>query len=56
MFDKYTPHPFHQFIPFSIIVIGAAIFGWFPGWVGGFIFAAALVIGVRTSIWIAWAG
>lgn len=57
MFDKrYTPHPFHQLIPFGIVVAGAIIVGINPTWYTALIFVSALIIGIRTSLWIAWAG
>lgn len=56
MFDRYTPKPFHQFIPFSLIMVAAIVFGSFPNWGTGSALIAALIIGVRTSIWIANAG
>lgn len=56
MFDRYTPHPFHQVIPFLFVLISAAILGAFPSLPMATAFVAILLISLRTSIWIARVG
>lgn len=56
MFDRYTPHPLHQVIPFLFVLVGAAVMGAFPSYSTGAAFVAILIISIRTSIWIARVG
>lgn len=53
---RYTPHPAHQIIPFTMLVIAAIVAGAFPNWTTGIAFFGILFICVATGLWIAIAG
>src|SRR6188474_2690518 len=50
---RYIPHPLHQLIPASILLITAVVSGLFPSWQMGLTFVAVLVICTVTGVSIA---
>jgi hypothetical protein len=53
---SYTPHPIHQFIPTSILLVSAVLAGIFPGWQTALAFVVILIVALATGLWIAAAG